>query len=353
MKKAIVSLLKKSIITILTVCCVFSNIVNADTSTEYSCIEEYEEADGRYCIHGDHERAEVSTRAFVEGCDTRKQLITSALLSTVLNNPYCEVNFVGRYLENGSNTNPKKITPEELNLLSAASVKIVSLFQLSGTDVNDFTRVNGISHATQAVNCAAALGQPNGTPIYFCVDCLPSKLALNAYFGGINSILSNSSKNPNGYIMGVYGTAGTLKYLRTIYPNIRTMIWGGSVSIVDGETFYNWNIFQQSPHILIGSGANQMYIDVCNAFSQSYGAWLHTHSYQAWSNYGNSALHRRKCKYCTKYDYAAHIPNAAQTRCTVCGYTGDMSSTQGVGNSPDNGRFSLKPYINDSRRIKE
>lgn len=47
-------------------------------------------------------------RAYVGGCDTMVQINTSAQLQTLLNNGYCTVTFVGRYLENANVNNPKK-----------------------------------------------------------------------------------------------------------------------------------------------------------------------------------------------------------------------------------------------------
>lgn len=209
-------------------------------------------------------------------------------------------------------------------------MKIVSLFQLSATSASSFTYQKGVNHATNAIACATALGQPNGSSIYFCVDYAPENLSIiTEYFAGVYSVLINSSTNPNGYTMGVYGCAKVCKHIRSIYSGIKTMLWG-TTNCYDGTNFTSWNIRQYYPEKTIGSGATLMNIDVCGANSPGFGDWMHIHSYKAWSNYGNPALHRRECRYCTKYDYAAHIPNATNTRCTVCGYVGNISSPASI-----------------------
>ncbi len=299
--------------------CYLSN--NHYNSTDNDCIKKIE--------------ASQSTRALLNGCDTRVQINTAAKLSTLINNGSYAINFVGRYLQNASSTNPKKITPTELKLLSGASIAIVSLYQLSGSDASYFTYQKGVNQATDAISCATAIGQPNGKPIYFCVDFWPAnnseyQSVLN-YFAGVNSVLSKSSTNPKGYKMGAYGCSTVLKRLRTSYPNVKTMLWG-TTNCYDGTSFTNWNIKQNAPQVLIGSGSNAMYIDVDHAYSTSYGAWQHTHKYPStWSNFGSPAEHRRKCIYCNGYKYQSHVQDPRRSGCIVCGYSGVIAYPQSPG----------------------
>lgn len=274
--------------------CYLSN--NHYNSTDNDCIKETKDSQ--------------STRALIDGCDTRTQINTAAKLSTLLdNNGGHTIKFVARYLQNGNEEDPKKITPTELKLLSSRSIPIVSLYQLSGDKLSDFTYQEGIDNATDAISCATAIDQPSGKPIYFCVDYWPDDSELNIilnYFNAINSVFSKSSTNPKGYKLGAYGCSTVLRMLRTSYPSIKTMLCG-TTNCYDGTYFTSWDI-KQGSQILIGSGANIMYICVDRAYSTSYGAWGHEHSYPVrWSNYNNPAQHRRKCIYCSKYQYQNHV----------------------------------------------
>ncbi|MBR5717779.1 MAG: hypothetical protein IKX16_02025, partial [Clostridia bacterium] len=103
--------------------------------------------------------------------------------------------------------------------------------------------------------------------------------------------------------------------------------WYSSVLTFYGKpygTYYNgWTVKQDnSPSGYTGGLINV--VDFDTARNSDYGGWQY-HQYPFhWSNYGNMAMHRKKCLYCNRYIYEVHTPNSAGNRCTVCGYEGPM-----------------------------
>ena len=151
------------------------------------------------------------------GCDTMSR-INFYRLGLLLNNEYCTISFLGRYLTQDNPSSNKSLLESEVKLLSSHNIDIVSLMQKETEDINHFTAANGLADAYTAVEAAAALGQPNGTPIYFCVDCDPSDDEITdkvlPYFNRANMLLSVSVFNPNGYLLGAYGNSRVLKKIK-------------------------------------------------------------------------------------------------------------------------------------------
>lgn len=265
----------------------------------------------------------------INGCDTMIQINTAAKLQTLQNNGYYSVGFLGRYLQNAQNGTDKKLTIEEVCILSNASIGIVSIYQISASNADYFSTSRGVSDATDAISCSTAIGQPNATPIYFAVDFWPKNdteyTKVMSYFSGINQILLSASQNPRGYLLGAYGCSNVLQRIKAVYPSSYTMLWGTD-ECSDGTSFNNWNIRQGSQH-LIGSGTTLMNICVDIGKANATGEWLHTHTYTSgWSNYNNPAYHRRACTICGAYTYQTHVLNSNQTKCKICGYSGNIVS---------------------------
>ena len=62
------------------------------------------------------------------------------------------------------------MTPEEIEVIRAAGLKIFPIFQTYGGEASYFTRSQGSDDAATAVAAAKNLGFPQGTTIYFAVD---------------------------------------------------------------------------------------------------------------------------------------------------------------------------------------
>lgn len=263
----------------------------------------------------------------IDGLDTCNQILSNKVLNTLLNNGYCNVRFLGRYLQDGDAPNAmhKKITQKELKLLSASSIPIVSYYQLSADKRSCFTYSKGVTQAKDAIECALAIDQTKKTPIYFCVDfdptCTDDRNAICDYFRGVSTVLANTSLNKRQYTLGIYGNANTLTLLKPIYPNARTILCGLGKNY-QGVEFTNWDIRQELVSHILYSGSTEIAIDVLHGHANTCGAWLHTH--KSWKNYGSAEKHRTYCSYCGCYIYASHVPNSAGNYCSFCGYRGTI-----------------------------
>lgn len=110
---------------------------------------------------------------------------------------------VGRYLTNApSGKLDKKITPDELEVIKSAGLKIFPIFQTYGGSASYFTKYQGRKDAESAKNAAQLLGFPPKSTIFFAVDydALMADIDENIipYFQAINEVVGNS------YKIGVY-----------------------------------------------------------------------------------------------------------------------------------------------------
>jgi Domain of unknown function (DUF1906) len=115
------------------------------------------------------------------------------------------VDTVGRYYRD--KTHPSwKITKAEAQELSQAGIKIFMVFEDYGNaaDLN-LTTDQGKKDASSAVAQAQAIGQPEGSAIYFAVEGLPSGYKtgdlprVRDYISGVKQIFGTK------YAIGVYG----------------------------------------------------------------------------------------------------------------------------------------------------
>jgi hypothetical protein len=118
------------------------------------------------------------------------------------------VTVIARYYASSS---WKRMTAPEVRTLSEAGFKLASVFEDSGKP--PLTVEYGQHDAQIALNQARAVGQPEGTPIYFALENLPSGYnashlpGLKLYFQGIASVLSGH------YKIGAYSNGLTLATL--------------------------------------------------------------------------------------------------------------------------------------------
>lgn len=129
------------------------------------------------------------------------------------------IDFVGRYLGSGW----KGLQKAEADIITAAGLKIISIWETSPTDVSYFTESQAKADTTAAVSYAKAIGQPAGTAIYFTVDFNASITDLPAVLVYFNAL--KTSIGPD-YKVGAYGdysiiegihTAGAADYFMQTY----------------------------------------------------------------------------------------------------------------------------------------
>jgi hypothetical protein len=205
------------------------------------------------------------------GCDTATN-VTSARLTTLQDNDFT---FVGRYLNRVEGAHDG-LTAAEVKRISEGGLYIVSIYQNNGSTGPDyFTNSQGVSDAEDAVTLADDLGQTDNTPIYFAVDfdATTSQIRDNIvpYFQGVLSVLNSSSKNPNGYKLGVYGSRAVCGYIRGSYSATTRYTF-----IVDNNwqgDFDDWNLRQYKFNQTLGSGTGQIKVDYVESSSHGGGGW--------------------------------------------------------------------------------
>ncbi|WP_339321504.1 glycoside hydrolase domain-containing protein [Paenibacillus sp. FSL W8-0194] len=205
------------------------------------------------------------------GCDTATR-VTAARLKTLKD---YKMTFVGRYLNRVEGAHDE-LTTAEVDTISDGGLFIVSIYEKNGATKQDyFTNANGVSDATDAVKLAGNLGQPNGTPIYFTVDTRDwttqeIKDKVVPYFQGVLSVLNNSSKNPHGYKMGIYGSRAVCSYIRGAYSATERYTF-----IVDSwpGTFDDWNLRQYKYNTDLGTDAAKIKVDYVESSSNGGGGW--------------------------------------------------------------------------------
>lgn len=130
----------------------------------------------------------------MKGFDCATPLTTTTAASFAANG----YGFVARYLVPSGR---KALTKEEVGIIQAAGIKIVSVFEttadraLGGRDA-------GLSDGSTAKVCAANVGQPAGTTIYGAVDFDPTTEQMPAI---IDYIRGFNDATPD-YSTGVYGS---------------------------------------------------------------------------------------------------------------------------------------------------
>lgn len=217
------------------------------------------------------------------------------------------------------------MTINEVKLLSANNINIVSIYQEIKFNALKFDHDRGVSDVERAVSAAELLHQPSETPIYFAAEVALGSLnsseinTLHQYLQGIKDALSSNTINPNGYIFGVYGPQDTCRKIKNDWYSSVLTFYGKPY----GTFFSGWTMKQDNSPSGYAGGLSGL-VDFDTARTNSYGGWQY-HKYPVlWSNYGNMAMHRKKCLYCNRYSYEAHTPNSTGNRCTVCGYEGTM-----------------------------
>jgi len=149
--------------------------------------------------------------------------------------------FVGRYYSRTTQIPGKKMTPAEAQLISAAGLNIVAVYEDGPTSYSYFSAQRGAADGAGAIQQALAVGQPSMTPIYFTVDydAQPSDISGNilAYFQALATCLNGR------YAVGVYGSGATCAAM--LQSGFATIAWLAQSTGWDGyATFSDWAIKQ-------------------------------------------------------------------------------------------------------------
>lgn len=171
--------------------------------------------------------------------------------------------FVGRYASTSGN--PKNLTENEVKLLAADDIGIVSIFETTAGRA-----LNGESAGADDIQAAVAqhqpLGMPDHAPICLTVDfdAQPSNL------GQIERYFQGAASEAHGRPLGVYGgmfvcnallSAGLAEYV------FQTYAWS------HGQWASKTHLRQVQNGIMWDGWA----VDLCEAHEADYGAWLPTH----------------------------------------------------------------------------
>lgn len=115
---------------------------------------------------------------------------------------------IGRYL--GDPGSWKTMSPSEAKNILEAGLAIFSIWETNPTRRAYFSAQQGSHDAVAATRYAQAIGQPQGTPIYFTVDYDASVVDMGpiiTYFHAVKAAL-------NGYSVGAYGSYRVIEELR-------------------------------------------------------------------------------------------------------------------------------------------
>lgn len=156
--------------------------------------------------------------------------------------------FVARYYRSRKST-LNRLTPDEAQTISAAGLEIVAVFEYAGTKAAYFTAAQGALDVDDALQQAAAVGQPQGSAIYFAVDynATQDDIAgpVTDYFNVV------APKVRPKYQVGVYGSGATCEAM--LGAGLADFAWlAQSIGFTGTPGFTGWNIKQGMPHKFCG-----------------------------------------------------------------------------------------------------
>jgi hypothetical protein len=183
------------------------------------------------------------------------------------------VDIVGRYYRMA--THPEwAIIKAEAQELSRNNIKIFMVFEDFGyANKLKLTKDQGKKDGTSALNQAQAIGQPQGSAIYFAVEGLPDGYkkadlpAIREYFSGVKEAIAGK------YELGVYGDGIVCKTM--LAENICKYTWlaAASTSFEGTKDFmksWKWSVAQMGPLDITTDGLS---VDL-NAAKNDFGAFV-------------------------------------------------------------------------------
>jgi hypothetical protein len=150
------------------------------------------------------------------------------------------------------------LTRAEAEALSKAGLFIVSVWEKGNpTSAGYFNFARGLADGEEAFRAALAVGQPAGSPIYFCVDFDSTQPEIEgpiaAYFRGVRQGfgLEDGSGDPTRvYLPGVYGNGLACEWLES--AGLVHFTWLAMPVDWGGADFSDWNLHQTGSATLCG-----------------------------------------------------------------------------------------------------
>ena len=156
------------------------------------------------------------------------------------------LHFVARYYRSPLSRLPP-LSADEARMVSSNGMKLVAVWQYQSNRPEHFSYERGYADAISAYQQARAVGQPNGTAIYFAVDYnAPDRDiagAVQQYFRGARDGLAAAGGGSPPYRIGVYGSGAVCLYLKR--TQLAEYTWLSASTAWYGSSAYGeWNIKQ-------------------------------------------------------------------------------------------------------------
>lgn len=205
-----------------------------------------------YCLEADGIAGLNTWMALLLSCGNPARAALGCDCATVLNADKATAlyragyRYVGRYLTGyvgaGSSARPKAMTPQELEAIFAAGLRVFAIYQDNDPIVNYYTYDQGRLDGISAVSAALQLGIPENAFIYFAVDCdmMDYQVTSNAipYFRGIRQAMRETG---HMYRVGIYGS-------RNICTRVSNEKLAKSSFVADMSTGYSGNMGYPIPN---------------------------------------------------------------------------------------------------------
>lgn len=153
----------------------------------------------------------------------------------------------------------KSFDKKEAEIIQKAGIKLISIFQKSANKLSYFTEKQGSMDGKDAEKWAKAVGQPEGTAIYFAVDCDVTGKQMST----IQSYFLAVKKQLPSYKVGIYGSYAVMYGMK----NYADYFW---------QT-YAWSRGEVAPFIHMYQHENNIIIEGVNIdrnrIMQSPGHW--------------------------------------------------------------------------------
>lgn len=195
-----------------------------------------------------------------EGIDRAAPFTTAAPLKCLKKSGFT---FVGRYY---SKSDWKNLTLTEAKLISSAGLWVVTVYQDANNAADYFTYDRGVDDCGTAIDRAAAVGQPFGTPIYFAVDFEvyagdPALKQVEAYFDGVQDRMRRLAAENGGqkWELGVYGSYDAVEYIANWIQDV-TYVWQ-TYSWSNGRIFGYNNLYQYRNDTILSACRNAGTVD--------------------------------------------------------------------------------------------
>jgi len=233
---------------------------NVTEFQEFMCLDVSGNADKRTMMSlftscGDPDRS-------AKACDTATR-INETTVKTIKSSGF---NYIGRYLTNAkSGTLDKKMTPDEIKILSSSGISIFPIYQTYGGEVSYYTVKQGETDAISAQKAALDFGIPYNSVIYFAVDYdaydYQVTEAILPYFEKIYETMQSLGVN---YKIGIYAPRNVCSricdagYAEFSFVSDASKGYSGNLGYCMPK---KWAFDQFKTDITIGSGSGSIAID--------------------------------------------------------------------------------------------